>query len=167
MSERNEWDDDFDADERGNDNPIQALRKIERQQKQQIKELTEQLEAMRSQVRERSVKDVLASKGLNEKIAKFIPKEMTSPEDIEAWVSENAEVFGAPAPAEGADSQPSGGATTTDPGMEALMRISATQSSGSTQSGDPAQIEALIKAAQSPEELNRILFGNAAGPAVV
>lgn len=165
MSERNEWDDDFDADERGNESPIQALRKIERQQKAQIKELTEQLANMKAQVRERSVKDVLASKGLNEKIAKFIPSDFTSPEEIEEWVSENAEVFGA-TPASAPEST-QGGETTTDPDVAGLQRIAATQSSGSVQTGDSAQIAALMKAAGSPEELNQLLFGNSSGPAVV
>lgn len=167
MSGYNDWEnEDFDADERGgNENPIKALRKIEREQKAQIKELTEQLEAMRSQVRERSVKDVLASKGLNERIAKFIPAEMSSSDDIEAWVSENADVFGASVPAT-APEPTQGGAKTTDPDAAAWQRIAATQSSGSIQSGDAGQIESLIKAASSPEELNKILFGRAGGPSV-
>lgn len=165
MSGHNEWDDDYSDDDRGSENPIQALRKIERQQKAQIKELTEQLEAMRSQVRERSVKDVLASKGLNEKIAKFIPSDFSSPEEIEEWVSENAEVFGA-TPTQ-APEPTDGGATTTDPDAAASQRIAATQASGSIHSGDSGQVEALIKAASSPEELSQLLFGNTSGPSVV
>lgn len=166
MSERNEWEDDYNDDDRGGDNPIKALRKIEREQKAQIKELTEQLEAMRGQVRERSVKEVLASKGLNEKIAKFIPKDMTSPEDIQSWVDENGDVFGAtPAPA---DSEPeTGGLQATDPNIAALERIANSQASGSVHTGDAGQIEALIKSAQSPEELNQLLFGNPNGPTAV
>lgn len=157
----NEWDDE-DVDERqDSDNPIKALRKIERQQKAQIKELTEQLEQMKSQVRDRSVKDVLASKGLNERISKFIPTEMTSVEEIEAWVSENADIFGF-TPNESADAQESTGAQEAQ--AAAMQRISATQSAGVTATSSADQIESLIRAAESPEELNRILFGNPSGP---
>jgi len=159
----NDWE-DFDADERGGDNPIKALRKIEREQKATIKELQEQLSQMKATVRDRSVKDVLVSKGLNEKIAKFIPADLTAADEIESWVSENAEVFGVTV-----DSVPestTGGESTTDPDALASQRIASTQASGSTASGDPDQVAALIKAASSPEELNRLLFGSPDGPSV-
>lgn len=164
MSEHNDWDDDFDADERETENPMQALRKIERQQKTQIKELTQQLESYKSQVRERSVKDVLASKGLNEKIAKFIPAEFSSSDEIAEWVTENAEVFGG---TPDSAPEPTSGGTSTDPDEAAQQRIANAQSSGSIQSGDAGQIAALIAGAQSQEELNQLLFGNPNGPSVV
>ena len=160
----NEWDDNYD-DDRGGDNPLKALRKIEREQKATIKELQEQLSQMKASVRERSVKDVLVSKGLNEKIAKFIPEDLTAADEIESWVSENAEVFGVtvdPAP-----ESTTGGAETTDPEAAASQRIASTQASGATASGDAAQVAALIKSASSPEDLNRLLFGNPSGPSVV
>jgi len=164
MSEHaNEWDEDFDGDDRQSDNPIKALRKIERQQKVQIKELTEELEQMKAQVRERSVKDVLASKGLNDKISKFIPTDMTSVEAIEGWVVENSEIFGV-TPDDAADAQQSTG--TQDDQAQALQRISASQAQGAAPTSDPDQVESLIKAASNPEELNRLLFGNADGPNV-
>lgn len=166
MSGYNWENEDFDADERGgDDNPLKALRKIEREQKATIKELQEQLAAMRGQVRERSVKDVLVSKGLNEKIAKFIPEDLTAADEIESWVSENAEIFGVtvdPSP-----ESTTGGAETTDPDAAASQRIASTQASGATASGDAAQVAALIKSAASPEDLNRLLFGNPSGPSVV
>jgi TolA-binding protein len=157
----NEWDDN-DADEGRSDNPIKALRKIEREQKATIKELQEQLSTMKAEVRQQSVKDVLAQNGLSDKIAKFIPDDITSAEDVSAWVSENAEIFGSPVP-EPTD----GGEETTDPSADAAQRIAASQAGGATASGDAGQMEALIAAASSPEDLNRILFGNPTGPSVV
>lgn len=166
MSGYNWENEDFDADERGgDDNPLKALRKIEREQKAIIKELQEQLSQMSAQVRERSVKDVLAQSGLSEKIAKFIPEDITSSEDVSAWVSENAEIFGVTPAISGEEA--SGGQATTDPAAAASQRIAEAQVAGSTASGDAGQVDALIKAASSPEELNKILFGNTAGPSVV
>lgn len=163
MSGYNWENEDFDADERGgDDNPIKALRKIEREQKAQIKELQEALGQMKAQVRERSVKDVLAQNGLSEKIAKFIPDDITSAEDVSAWVSENAEIFGSPVP-----EPTTGGEETTDPDAQSQERIANAMTSGMTASGDAGQIEALIAAADSPEELNKLLFGNTSGPSVV
>lgn len=160
----NEWDDN-DTDEGRSDNPIKALRKIEREQKAQIKELQEALGQMKAQVRERSVKDVLSQNGLNEQIAKFIPDDITSAEDVSTWVSENAEIFGV---TQGqAPESTEGGAQTTDPSADAAQRIAASQAGGATASGDAGQMEALIAAASSPEDLNRILFGNPTGPSVV
>ena len=59
MSEYDQWDDDNeDARE-----DIPDLRKAYRQMKKQNKELLEQLTNAQKQVRERSVKDVLQTKG--------------------------------------------------------------------------------------------------------
>ena len=115
---------------------------------------------MKNSLRERSVKDVLASKGLPEKISKFIPEDVTSAEEVEAWVSEYGDVFGVQAPSEEQPAAPS-------PELQAINRIAATQQSGETYSGDPQQLDALIRAATTPEELNRVLFGNSMGPQAV
>jgi hypothetical protein len=37
---------------------------------------------------------VLDSKGVPSKIAKFIPSDVATPEQVESWLSDNADVFG-------------------------------------------------------------------------
>lgn len=156
-------DDDFDLDRdagSGKDsNVLKELRKANRAKEKQIKELMDTLTTLQSQQRERSVKDVLATKGLNEKIAAFIPEGITSQQEVEEWVNQYADVFGFQTQDSGTDTQ-----YVETPDAAALNRISQTQSSGQTLSGDADQMEALIRAASNPEELNRLLFGSSTGP---
>lgn len=163
-NEYNEWDDDdFDLDQdagSGKDsNVLKELRKANRAKEKQIKELMETLTQLQTAQRERSVKDVLAAKGLNEKIAAFIPEGITSEQEVEEWVSQYADIFGVQAQTSD-EGQPSLGAQEA----AALNRISQTQSTGQTLSGDSDQLEALIRAASNPEELNNLLFGTPTGP---
>ena len=158
-------DDDFE-DAQGESGAIRELRKAYKALQKQLKEVTAEKDALQSSVRERSVKDVLASKGLPEKIAKFIPSDATSAEAVEAWLNENGDVFGVTAAQE--EQAPTGGQPQeVDPNLAAWQRISATQSSGQPFTNDPDQLDALIKAASNPEELNKLLFGSAAGPSAV
>ena len=167
MSGNNEYDwiDDIE-DEDGEDarsgrdnNVLRALRKENKTKEKQIKELQEQLTSLAQQTRERSVKDVLTAKGLSDKISKFIPKELTSADEVMAWVEENAEVFGAPsAPSSNEQARPD---------LAALSQIGQVQSSGQPFDGDEDQIAALIRAARTPEELNAVLFGSSDGPQAI
>lgn len=154
-----DYDDEFGGDARGSENNVlRELRKQNRAKEKQIKELTERLSSLAQQTRERSVKDVLAAKGLSPKIAKFIPEDMTSEEDVSAWVEENAEIFGGvPAPVE-TDGEAAG------PDLSGLTQISQMQSTGQPFDGDSDQIAALIRSARSPEELNKVIFGSSQGP---
>jgi hypothetical protein len=83
---------------------------------------------------------------------------VTSAEEVEAWVAEYGDVFGVPAQKE--ESQQAA----PSPELQALNRISNVQNTGETYSGDSDQLDALIRAAQTPEELNKILFGSVSGP---
>lgn len=154
-----DYDDEFGGDARGSDNNVlRELRKQNRAKEKQIKELTERLTGLAQQARERSVKDVLAAKGLSPKIAKFIPEDMTSEEDVSAWVEENAEIFGgAPAPVD-SDGEAGG------PDLSGLTQISQMQSTGQPFDGDADQMAALIRSARTPEELNKVIFGTTQGP---
>lgn len=160
MSDYSQWEED---EFEGDSNAMKELRKAYKAMQKQNKELAEQLDSFKSNLRERSVKDVLVSKGLPEKVAALIPKDATSSEEVEAWLGEYGDVFGLnlQASSEQAASQP------VSPELQAMSRIAETQSSGQPFSGDATQLDALIRAAQSPEELNRILFGNTTGPQAV
>lgn len=163
MSEYDWDDDDFSEDARGESTALREARKAYKAMKQQNKELLERVTAFEKSQREASVKSVLTSKGLNPKIAAFIPEGITSSEDVEKWVDEYAEVFGGSQPASEGGSE----AAAPNPELQALNRISQVQASGQPYSGDPDQLAALIKNASNPEDLNKILFGNATGPLAI
>jgi len=93
MADQYDYDDDYEdevQDSAGPANLRKALKKAEKDRKA----LEEQLASVKSNLRERSVKDVLETKGVNAKIAKFIPSDADTPEQIAAWLDENADVFG-------------------------------------------------------------------------
>ena len=163
MSNFDEWDDD-DSGDAQESNAMKELRKAYKATQKQNKELQEQLESMQGSLRERSVKDVLASKGLPEKIAAFIPKDATTAEDIESWLGEYGDVFGVQASDDPGEGQPQ---QQTSPEVAAMARIASTQSGGQPFQNDPDQIAGLIANADSPEALNKLLFGNATGPQAV
>lgn len=162
MSEYDDYDDETDAEDsqRGDSTAVRELRKANRSKEKQIKDLMEQLSSVQKSVRERSVKDVLAARGLNEKISAFIPAEFTSTEEVSAWVEEYGDVFGIQASA-------SENENSNAPDLSGLNRIAATQQSGQPFQNDPDQIAGLIAAARTTEDLNKILFGNTTGPSAV
>ena len=99
----NEWDqdDDFDLEDdapqsnEGND-LVKKLRKAKRADEKRIKELTEQLENLSKAQRERVVRDVLSQKGVNEKAARLILKDLddVNEESVSHWLDDNADLFG-------------------------------------------------------------------------
>jgi len=158
-----EWDDD-DLDTNNDSNAMKELRKAYKKLQAEKKEIAEQLESMQSSLRERSVKDVIASKGLPEKVAALIPERIaTTSEEVEAWISEYGDVFGVQT--EEAEQPEQQGQV--DPELAALNRISQTQSSGQPFSNDPDQLASLINAADNPEALNKLLFGTTSGPQAI
>jgi hypothetical protein len=95
----NYYDDDEDDDT--TTDVVSQLRKVNRSLEKRAKELEQELSGLKTQTRQRTVKDVLQAKGLNPKIAAFIPQDIdTSEEAINNWVNEYGDVFGIQAPAE-------------------------------------------------------------------
>jgi len=159
----NEYDnDEYDYDDDGS-TVLRQLRKENRSKEKQIKELQEQLSAINTQTRERSVRDVLTAKGLNPKIARFVPEDVTSDEDVAAWINEYADVFGGATQVEGDTDEAETSAPQID--TSGYSQNGQVQQSGSQFNGDPGQLAALIQSARSPEELNKVLFGSEGGPA--
>ena len=96
MANQYDEDDDFDAVEETQSDPNGPanLRKALKRAEKEKKELSDQLTAIQSDLRNRSVKEVLAQKGVPDKVSKFIPSDVTTPEQIDSWLTENADVFG-------------------------------------------------------------------------
>jgi len=92
---------DDDEDEDTTTDVVGQLRKVNRTLEKRAKELEQELAGLKTQTRQRTVKDVLQAKGLNPKIAAFIPQDIdTSEEAINNWVNEYGDVFGIQAPTE-------------------------------------------------------------------
>ena len=92
-----EYEDDEDdfTQESGNNDLVKQLRKAAKQKDKEIQELRAQFEGMSKAQRERSIRDVLESRGVNSKIAKFIPSDVDSTEEsLSKWLDENGDVFG-------------------------------------------------------------------------
>jgi hypothetical protein len=160
-----DWDDDYEEDApKQESNPLRDARNRGKQLAKQNKELLERLEKAEAGLRERSVKDAIKSKGLPEKVASLIPKDLTTSEEVDAWVESYADIFGVPAQEAGDPQTPDGGEQ-PNAQFEALKRISNTQAGGQPFSNDEAQIAALIAGATDEQALNKILFGNPDGPA--
>ena len=90
-----------DEDDDTTTDVVGQLRKVNRALEKRAKELEQELSGLKTQTRQRTVKDVLQAKGLNPKIAAFIPADIdTSEEAISNWVNEYGDVFGIQAPTE-------------------------------------------------------------------
>ena len=95
-----EEDDDLDTDNEaqmdGSD-LLKKLRKAKRADEKRIKELTEQLEGFTKSQRESTVKSILEKKGVNQKAARLILKDLDgefSEESVSNWLDDNADLFG-------------------------------------------------------------------------
>ena len=87
-------DDDITTSDNGND-LVKQLRKAAKQKDKELQELRAQFEGISKAQRERSIKDVLESRGVNSKIAKFIPSDLDPTEEsLSKWLDENGDVFG-------------------------------------------------------------------------
>jgi hypothetical protein len=100
----NDWTDDDDFDDiedtpQSNDGSdlLKKLRKAKRADEKRIKELTDQLETLSKAQRERVIKEVLDSKGVNPKAARLIAKDLDTDineESVARWLDDNGELFG-------------------------------------------------------------------------
>ena len=89
-----EDDDDFDTEASGND-LVKQLRKAAKAKDKELAELRAQFEGLSKAQRERSIKDALERRGVNQKIASFIPQDIDPTEEsVSKWLEDYADVFG-------------------------------------------------------------------------
>ena len=147
MATNYEYDDE--DDETTNDSGINQLRKVNRALEKRAKELEQELLGLKSQTRQRTVKDVLQAKGLNPKIAAFVPQDIdTSEEAITNWINEYGDVFGATQ----VESQP----TQQSPDVMAAARINNMVATGQAPSLDQDAMSKVLQAT-SRDELDALL----------
>ena len=94
MSNQDYEDDDLESNDSGND-LVKQLRKANKQKEKELAELQAQFENLSKSQRERAIKDALAARGVNTKIASFIPQDIDPTEEsVSKWLESNADVFG-------------------------------------------------------------------------
>ena len=94
MSNYDYEDDDFDLDSSSND-LVKQLRKQLKAKERELSEKESALTNLSLAQRERAIKDTLASRGVNSKIASFIPQDIDPTEEsVSKWLAEYADVFG-------------------------------------------------------------------------
>lgn len=148
MATNYEYDDE--DDETTQDGGINQLRKVNRALEKRAKELEQELLGLKSQTRQRTVKDVLQAKGLNPKIAAFVPADIdTSEESINNWINEYGDVFGAVTQAETQSTQQSHDVT-------AQARINNMVATGQAPSLDTDSMSRVLQA-KSREDLDALL----------
>lgn len=87
-------DEELESNEDGGD-LVTQLRRATKKKDKQLKELMDELNSLKTAQRANSIKSVLSERNLNPKIAAFIPESIeASPEAVDAWLEEHAEVFG-------------------------------------------------------------------------
>lgn len=137
--------DDYEAEET---NLVKDLRKQLKEAQSARKQFEEELAGMKSEVRQRSVADILKSKGVNPKVAKFVPNDIEDEEAIGGWLEENSELFGGPV----ADTE----SGVSDETRSQMQRANALQER-SVSPDKLADLEARMSNAGSLEEINTIM----------
>jgi hypothetical protein len=161
MSNNNQdWldDDEFDFEEetqpRSSDDVLKKVRRAERAKDKQVKELQAELEALRKFQREATISQVLAEKGVNPKVAKFIPADIEmSSDSISNWLTDNGELFGVAAPVQQSADQ--------SENFAALRQIDAV-TSGAISPDDVNDAFNIMNNASSAEELLNFLYSQGA-----
>jgi len=117
----------------------------------ELAELKAQYESLAKSNRERAIKDALNSRGVNSKIAAFIPQDIDPTEEsVSKWLSDYADVFGV----QQAEAQ---AAPNVDPRQAAAyQRMTNAVEQGITPEFQ-AQVHQKLMNAQSREELDEII----------
>ena len=95
MSNYDYEDDDFDTPSNDGNDLVKQLRKANKQKEKELAELKAQFDSISKANRERAIKDALASRGVNSKIAAFIPQDIDPTEEsVSKWLEDYADIFG-------------------------------------------------------------------------
>lgn len=143
--------DEFDQDEHDDETP-KDLRKQIAKAKRENADLLARLSDLEKQSRKRTISDVLIEKGLPAKVANLLPDTVEAdPASIDAWLTEYADIFGAPKGDDGGEQD------VVDEQTKAAHERVASATAGGAPTGTAADLTAKIMAASSPAELSEIL----------
>ncbi len=149
MSNYDYEDDDFDTNDGGD--LVKQLRKATKAKDKELAELKAQYESLAKANRERAIKDALASRGVNSKIASFIPQDIDPTEEsVSKWLEDYADVFGV-------QSQSNQATPNVDPKQAAAyQRMTNAIEQGATPEFQEEVYRRLMNA-QTREELNEVI----------
>jgi len=152
----NYWDEDEDEDtnddvQMDGSDLLKKLRKAKRADEKRIKELTDQLDGLSKQQRERTVKEVLEKKGVNPKAIRLILKDIddVSEESVNNWLDDNGDLFGL---------TKSNDAPAVSDIDRATLRNQDSITQGATTPDRAENLEMRLNNAESAEELISILY---------
>jgi hypothetical protein len=142
-------DDDFTQESNQSNDLVKQLRKANKQKEKELSELKSQFENLSKAQRERAIKDVLEARGVNKKIASFIPSDIDPTEEsLSKWLNEYGDVFGVTAEPE----QP-----VVDPAQAAAYKkMNTAVDSGITPDASEDILKKILNAG-SKEELDEVL----------
>ena len=129
---------------------VKQLRKANKQKDKELADLKAQFSDISKVQRERVVKDVLEARGVNSKIAKFIPSDIDPTEEsLSKWLDDNGDVFGYQAPESNQN--------TVDPKQAAdYKRMNNATEQGQTPDASDDVLRKLMSA-NSKEELDEVI----------
>jgi hypothetical protein len=151
MSNYEYEDDDDDYTNDSSNDLVKQLRKASKQKDKELQELRAQFENLSKGQRERAIKDVLATRGVNSKIASFIPQDIDPTEEsLSKWLDDYADVFGY-------ESSQTQATPNVDPAQAAAYkRMTNTADSGSSPEHNADIMQKLMNA-NSKEELDEVI----------
>lgn len=144
-------DDDITTDTAPSNDLVKQLRKASKQKDKELQELRSQFESLSKGQRERAIKDLLASRGVNSKIASFIPQDIDPTEEsLSKWLDENGDVFGI-------ESNQTQATPNVDPAQAAAYkRMTNTADSGASPEHNADIMQKLMNA-NTREELDEVI----------
>ena len=151
MSNYDYEDDDLDTPQNDGGDLVKQLRKANKQKEKELAELKSQFESLSKAQRERAIKDALASRGVNGKIAAFIPQDIDPTEEsVSKWLENYSDVFGV-------QTQANQATPNVDPKQAAAyQRMTNAVEQGATPEFQ-AEIHRKLLNAQTREELDEII----------
>jgi predicted RNase H-like nuclease (RuvC/YqgF family) len=150
MATNYDEDDDF-LDEDQPQDVVKQLRKVNRTLEKRLKEIEAEATTLKNQTRQRTVKDVLTAKGINPKVAAFIPQDIDVTEEaVATWLNEYGDVFGVQQESNKGESQ------AQNPALQAQKRINDVVSTGTPPGVDEDSMSKIL-GAKSAAELSALL----------
>jgi hypothetical protein len=151
MSNYEYEDDDDDITTDSSNDLVKQLRKASKQKDKELQELRAQFDNLSKGQRERAIKDVLATRGVNSKIASFIPQDIDPTEEsLSKWLDDYADVFGI-------DSNQPQATPNVDPAQAAAYkRMTNSADSGASPEHNGDIMQKLMNA-NSKEELDEVI----------
>lgn len=150
MAGQNEHDDDEFDNEADVSSLVRDLRKQLKAASKERDDAIAERDGLKGTVRERTVADVLTAKGVRPGIAKYVPSDVQSEEDVLGWLKDNAEDFGITLDAKSEGDK-------TDPAAQAAAARDRELQDRSVTPQAISDLQKLLEGAESPEQTEALL----------